>query len=97
MVRTNEIRRIKHLALVLIKYFAISFSRNFARKEGFKILLDTDINNFVIILKVMSNAAKNFDILATSVLSVHNNHSPICLLFHTVVRTFIRVQSHDFP
>jgi len=42
--------------------------------EGFKILLDTDLkiilldqqNNFIGILKIMSNAAKNFNILATS-------------------------------
>jgi len=41
---------------------------------GSKILLDTDLkiilldhqNNFVGTLKIMSNAAKNFDILATS-------------------------------
>jgi len=41
--------------------------------ERFKILLDTDLkiillahqNNFVVTLKVMSNAAKNFGILAT--------------------------------
>jgi len=49
--------------------------------EGSKILLDTDLkiilldqqNNFVGILKLMSNAAKNFDILATS-LSVLRNY-----------------------
>jgi len=47
--------------------------------EGSKILLDTDLkiilghqNNFVEILKIMSNAAKNFDILATSLSVVHN-------------------------
>jgi len=34
--------------------------------EGSKILLDTDLNNFVGILKKISNAIKNFDILATS-------------------------------
>jgi len=42
--------------------------------EGSKILLDTDLkiillnhqNNFVGILKIMRNAAKNFNILATS-------------------------------
>jgi len=46
--------------------------------ERFKILLDTDLkiilldqqNDFVETLKIMSDAAKNFDILATS-LSVH--------------------------
>jgi len=46
--------------------------------EGSKILLDTDLkiillghqNNFVGILKIMSNIAKNFDILVYSVL--HN-------------------------
>jgi len=44
---------------------------NFAERS--KILLDTDLkmilsdhqNNFVRILKIMSNAAKNFDILTT--------------------------------
>jgi len=49
--------------------------------EGSKILLDADQkiillvyqNNFVEILKIMSNAAKNFDILATS-LSVLRNY-----------------------
>jgi len=43
--------------------------------EGSKILLDTDLkiilldhqNNFIGILKIMSNVAKNFDILASSV------------------------------
>jgi len=42
--------------------------------EGFKILLAADLkiilsdhqNNFVGTLKIMSNAAKNFDILATN-------------------------------
>jgi len=50
---------------------------NFAK--GSKILLDTDLkiillyqNNFVEILKVISNAAKNFDILAT--LNVLHNY-----------------------
>jgi len=48
--------------------------------EGSKVLLDTDLkiilldhqNNFVEILKIMSNAAKNFDILATSLSVLHN-------------------------
>jgi len=47
--------------------------------KGFKILLDTDLkiilldqNNFVGILKTMSNAAKNFDILATNSNVLHN-------------------------
>jgi len=51
---------------------------NFA--EGFKILLDTGMkiilldhqNNFVGALKIMSNAAKNFVILATSLSVLHN-------------------------
>jgi len=46
--------------------------------EGSKILLNTDLkiilldhqNNFIEALKIISNIAKNFDILATSVL--HN-------------------------
>jgi len=47
--------------------------------EGFKILLDInqkiiffDQNNFVGILKIMSNAIKNFDSLATSLSVLHN-------------------------
>jgi len=44
------------------------------------ILLDTDLeiillghqNNFVGILKIMSNAAKDFDILATNLSILHN-------------------------
>jgi len=48
--------------------------------ERFKILLNTDLkiilldcqNNFVGTLKIMSNAAKNFDVLATSLSVVHN-------------------------
>jgi len=48
--------------------------------EGSKILLDTDLkiillnhqNDFVRILKVMSNAAKNVDILATGLSVLHN-------------------------
>jgi len=36
-----------------------------------KIILDHQ-NNFVETLKVMSNAAKNFDILATSLSVLHN-------------------------
>jgi len=51
---------------------------NFAEKS--KILLDTDLkiilldhqNNCVGILKIMSNAAKNFDILAISSSVLHN-------------------------
>jgi len=42
--------------------------------EGFKILLDTDLkiilsnyqNNFIGTLKIISNAAKNFDILVST-------------------------------
>jgi len=48
--------------------------------EGFKILLDTDQkiilldhqNNFVGTLKIMSNVAKNFDILAIGLSVLHN-------------------------
>jgi len=48
--------------------------------EEYKILLDIDQkiillehqNNFVEILKIMSNAAKNFDISATSFNVLHN-------------------------
>jgi len=48
--------------------------------EGSKILLDTNLkiillnyqNNFVGILKIMSKAAKNFDILAIALSVLHN-------------------------
>jgi len=48
--------------------------------EEFKILLNIDLkiillghqNNFVETLKIMSNVAKNFDILATSLSVLHN-------------------------
>jgi len=48
--------------------------------EGSKILLDTDLkiilldhqNNFIGALKIISNVAKNFDILATSFSILHN-------------------------
>jgi len=48
--------------------------------EGSKILLNTDLkiisldhqNNFIGILKIISNAAKNFDILATSSSILYN-------------------------
>jgi len=47
--------------------------------EGSKILLDTDLkiilnhqDNFVEILKIMSNAAKNSDILTTGLSVLHN-------------------------
>jgi len=48
--------------------------------EGSKILLDTDLkiilldhqNNFVETLKIMSNVAKNFDILANSLSFLRN-------------------------
>jgi len=48
--------------------------------EGSKILLNTDLkiilldhqNNFVETLKIMSNSAKNFDILATGLCVLHN-------------------------
>jgi len=60
--------------------------------EGFKILLDTDLkiilldqNNFVGILKTMSNAAKNFDILATNLSVLHNYFDSLTkLLFWSV-------------
>jgi len=47
---------------------------------GSKILLDTDLkiilldhqNNFVETLKIMSNAAKNYDILVTGLNVLHN-------------------------
>jgi len=55
-------------------------------KNGFaersEILLETDYqNNFVGISKIMSNAAKNFDILATSLSVLHNYFGSPKLLF----------------
>jgi len=60
--------------------------------EGSKILLDTDLkiilldhqNNFVEALKGMSNAAKNFDILATG-LSVLQNYSDSFLIVNKII------------
>jgi len=57
--------------------------------EGSKILLDTDLKiilsdqkNFVGIFKIMSNAANNFDILATGFCILHNcSDSSTKLLF----------------
>jgi len=40
--------------------------------EGSKILLDTDLKIIFGILKTMSNAAKNFDILTISLSVLHN-------------------------
>jgi len=40
--------------------------RTYLLREDLKILLDRSENNFVGTLKIMSNAAKNCDILATS-------------------------------
>jgi len=65
--------------------------------EGSKILLDIDQkiillncqNNFVGILKIMNNAAKNFDILVTDLSVVHNYFdSPTKLLFWSVQLKF---------
>jgi len=59
---------------------------NFA--EGSKILLDTDLkiildyqNNFVRTLKITSNIAKNFDILAISLSVLHNYFDSSTKLF----------------
>jgi len=57
--------------------------------EGSKILLDTDQkrilldhqNNFVGTLKIMSNAAKDFDILATDLSTLHNHFDSSTKLF----------------
>jgi len=58
--------------------------------EGFKILLDTDLkiilldhqNNFVDTLKIINNAAKNFDILTINLNVLHNYYdSSTKLLF----------------
>jgi len=57
--------------------------------KGSKILLDTNLkiillghqNNFVGILKIMSNAAKNFDILAISLSVLHNYFDSSTKLF----------------
>jgi len=69
-----------------IKYLYNIFALNYSYTERTillrksKILLDTDLkiillnhqNNFVGTLKITSNAAKNFDILAISLSVVHN-------------------------
>jgi len=60
---------------------------NFA--EGSKILLDINPkiilldhqNNFVEILKIVNNAAKNFDIVATVLSALHNYFGSSKLLF----------------
>jgi len=60
--------------LILVSHGKNDFS------DGSKILLDTDLkiilldhqNNFVGILKIMINAAKNLDILATSLNVLYN-------------------------
>jgi len=62
--------------------------RTILLKES-KILLDTDLkiiwlnhqNNFVGALNIMSNAAKNFDILATSLNVLHNYFDSSIKLF----------------
>jgi len=62
---------------------------NCTRKEESKILLDTDLkmilldhqNNFVRTLKIMSNAAKNFDFLATGLSLLHDYFDNSKLLF----------------
>jgi len=58
-------------------YIILHGKNDFVEKS--KVLLDIDLkiildyqNNFVRILKVMSNAAKNFNILATSLNVLHN-------------------------
>jgi len=61
--------RFSKLSKISWKYLE-NGQNNFA--EGSKILMDTDLkiilldhqNNFVEVLKIMSNVAKNFDILA---------------------------------
>jgi len=61
-------------AVVLISQNPTLILNDFAERS--KILLNTDLlnhqNNFVEILKTMSSAAKNFDILATSLSVPHN-------------------------
>jgi len=51
--------------------FLQRYGKNDFAKES-KILLNRSENNFIRILKIMSNAAKNFDILATSLSVLHN-------------------------
>jgi len=63
--------------------------------EGSKILLGTDLkiillnhqNNFVEILKIMSNAAKNFDILATNSSILYNYFNNLTKLFFWFIFT----------
>jgi len=72
-------------------------NNNFAEKS--KILLDIDLkiilldhqNNCVGILKIMSNAAKNFDILAISSSVLHNYfHNSTKLLFRSEFRVKLK-------
>jgi len=42
-----------------------------------KMILLDHLNNFIVILKIMSNAAKNFDILATSLSVLHLEMLPL--------------------
>jgi len=65
---------------------ALEYGKNdFAEK--FKILLDTHLkiilldHQYIILLKIMSNAAKNFDILATSLSVLHNYFDRLTKLF----------------
>jgi len=74
----NQIPASCQLAQRLLANLRSYTERNFT--EGSKILLDTDLkiilldyqNNFVGILKIMNNAARNFDILATNLNVLYN-------------------------
>jgi len=88
----NKIKKNFSITLLDIKAIKIIIRKNdFAEKS--KILLDTDLkiilldrqNNFIGILKIMSNAAKTFDILATSLRVLHNYFDNSKLLFRDLL------------
>jgi len=76
--RRNDNLISSQIIKVSVSLTRIYEKNDFAKRS--KILLDTDLkiilldhqNNFVGTLKVMSNAAKNFDILATSLSVLYN-------------------------
>jgi len=85
-IKRGESARNKHW--INAKILLIEHGKNdFAERS--KILLDTDLkmilldhqNNFVGTLKMISNAAKNFDILADSLSVLHNYFDSSTKLF----------------
>jgi len=86
--------RFSKLSKISWKYFEIHGQNNFAERS--KILMDTDLkiilldhqNNFVEILKISCNAAKNFDILATSLSVLHDYFDSSAKLFFCIQLKF---------